>query len=73
MSMITLEILFILHHFQKTVQEAVFQREGLGEARQQFGLFIDVSNSRFQPMKPASMVHIENIYVKNNGKLMQIN
>jgi len=47
MSTITLEILFILHHFQKTARSCikVFQKEGAGEARQQFGLFISVSNS----------------------------
>lgn len=69
-----IEITFVLNHSQTIVQKVVKKfvgRRGVNETRQQFGLFIGVSNHKFQPMKPAGVVHTENIYVKGNGKLMQ--
>lgn len=62
-----IEITFVLNHSQPIVQEAVKKsvgRRGVNETRQQFGLFIGVSNYKFQPMKPAGVVHTENIYVE---------
>lgn len=68
------EIPFVLNHSQTIVQETVKKpvgRREVSETRQQFGLFIGVSNYKFQPIKLAGVVHIENIYVKDNDKLMQ--
>lgn len=48
-----------------------FQKKRVRETKQLFGLFISVSNSRFQPMKPTGVVHIENVYIKDNDKLVQ--
>lgn len=48
-----------------------FQKKEVCETKQKFGLFICVSKSRFQLMKPAGVVHIENVYVKDNDKLVQ--
>lgn len=47
--------------------KTAFQKKGVSETQQQFGLFVSVSNS----MKQTGVVHIENVYVKDNYKLVQ--